>query len=68
MLGRRKRGAKIVIGESDDFPADEVSVEDDALEERLSIFFDEKRAQALARGKASGGGRLLTCVTFPWAW
>ena len=37
VLGRRKRGAKVVIGDSDDFPAGEASMEADALEVKLSI-------------------------------
>ena len=37
VLGRRKREAKIVIGESEDFPAGANNVIADALENELSI-------------------------------
>ena len=53
MLGGRKRGAKVVIDESDDFPADEISMEADALEVKLTIFSGGVRAQVLFRGKTS---------------
>ena len=68
MLGWRKRGAKDVIGVSDEFPVHEVSMKADALEDNLLMILGGKRAQALVRGKTSGGERLLTCVTFPRAW
>ena len=50
VLGGRKRGAKIVIGDSDDFPADEISMEADALEVKLTIVSGRVRAQVLVRG------------------
>ena len=68
VLGERKRGAEVVISESDEFPADEISMETDALEDELSVILGGKRAQALVGGKTSGGERLLTCVTLPRAW
>ena len=68
VLGRRKRGAKIVIGDSEDFPAGETNMEVDALGVKLSIISGRERAQVLIRGKTSRGERLLTCVTFPRAW
>ena len=53
VLGGRKRGAKVVIDDSDDLPADEVSMDADVLEVELTIFSGGVRARVLLGGKTS---------------
>ena len=51
VLGRNNEGAK--GGESDDLPADEVSMDADVLEVKLAIFSGGVRARVLLGGKPS---------------